>query len=52
MRLGVGALDQIEVVGNIAPEQVRRSFKPHPTYQRQLQWRLEGAERYLERAEL
>jgi len=49
MGLGVGVLDQIDVVGNAAPEQVQRSFQPHPTYQRQLQWRLEGAGRYLER---
>lgn len=52
MGLGVCALDRIDTVGNAAPEVVRRSFKPHPTYQRQLQWRLEGAERYLERAGL
>jgi uncharacterized protein (DUF362 family) len=50
MGLGVGALGRIDVVGNIAPEQARRSFKPHPTYQRQLQWRLKGAERYLQSA--
>jgi uncharacterized protein (DUF362 family) len=50
MGLGVGALDQIDVVGNVAPEDVQRSFKPHPTYRRQLQWHLEGAERYLKRA--
>jgi uncharacterized protein (DUF362 family) len=47
MGLGVAALDRIDVVGNAAPEQVRRSFKPHPTYRRQLRWRLEGVERYL-----
>lgn len=50
MGLGVSALDQIDVVGNAVPEQVQRSFQPHSTYQRQLQWRLKGAERYLERA--
>jgi uncharacterized protein (DUF362 family) len=50
MGLGVSDLDQIDVVGNVAPEEVRRSFKPHPTYQRQLWWHLEGAERYLARA--
>ncbi|MBN1979009.1 MAG: DUF362 domain-containing protein [Anaerolineae bacterium] len=52
MGLGVGAPDQIDVVGNVTPGQARRSFKPHPTYQRQLQWRLEGAGWYLERARL
>ncbi len=50
MGLGVAALDQIDVVGNAAPEAVRQSFKPHATYQRQLQWHLGGAERYLARA--
>jgi uncharacterized protein (DUF362 family) len=50
MGLGVGALDRIDVVGNAAPGDVRRPFKPHPTYQHQLQYQLEGAERYLERA--
>ena len=50
MGLGLGALDQIDVVGSVAPEDVQRSFQPHPTYRRQLQWHLEGAERYLERA--
>jgi len=49
MELGVAALDRIDVAGNAAPEQVRRSFKPHPTYRRQLQWHLEDAERYLAR---
>jgi uncharacterized protein (DUF362 family) len=50
MGLGVSVLGQIDVAGNAAPEEVRRSFKPHPTYWRQLRWRLEGAERYLARA--
>ncbi|MBN1815217.1 MAG: DUF362 domain-containing protein [Anaerolineae bacterium] len=50
MGLGVRALDQIAVVGNAVPEAVQRSFKPHSTYQRQLQYHLEGAERYLKRA--
>jgi len=47
--LGVGEVGEIEVVGNVAPEKVRHSFAPHPTYQRQLGWRLDGVERYLER---
>jgi uncharacterized protein (DUF362 family) len=49
MGLGVGVLDQIDVVGNAAPEQVRRPFKPHSTYRRQLRWHLEGVGRYLQR---
>lgn len=50
LELGVSEVEGIEVVGNVAPEKVRRSFTPHPTYQRQLAWRLDGAERYLELA--
>jgi uncharacterized protein (DUF362 family) len=50
MKLGVGALDQIDVVGDVALEQAQCFFKPHPTCQRQMQWHLEGAGRYLERA--
>jgi uncharacterized protein (DUF362 family) len=48
--LGTGALERIELVGNVAPAEVRESFKPHPTYEDQLDWRMEGAERYLEPA--
>jgi uncharacterized protein (DUF362 family) len=50
MGLGVGELGQIDVMGNVAPEEVQRSFQPHPTYQRQLQWYLKGTGRFLERA--
>jgi uncharacterized protein (DUF362 family) len=52
MGLGVGALDRIDVVGGVALQDVRRSFRPHPTYQRQARWHLPGVERYLERAQL
>jgi uncharacterized protein (DUF362 family) len=52
MGLGVGTLDRIEVLGDVAPGQVQHSFQPHPAYQRQLKWHLEGAERYLERVGL
>ncbi len=45
--LGVGEMGQVEVVGNVAPEGVRRSFVPSPTHQRQLAWHLDGVERYL-----
>ena len=50
MGLGVGALDRIDVVGGVALDQAQCFFRPHPTCQRQMQWHLEGAERYLERA--
>jgi len=45
--LGVGDVRQIEVVGDVAPEDVRRSFAPSPTHERQLAWHLDGVERYL-----
>lgn len=45
--LGVGDLDRIEVVGNASPEEVRRPFKPHSSYRRQLNWRIPDPERYL-----
>jgi uncharacterized protein (DUF362 family) len=46
--LGVGTVDKIEVVGNIPLDQARRPFAPHPTYRRQLAWRMDSAERYLQ----
>ncbi|MDY6877711.1 MAG: DUF362 domain-containing protein [Chloroflexota bacterium] len=45
--LGVGEVGQIEVVGNVSPAGVRRSFAPSPTHERQLGWHLDGVERYL-----
>ena len=45
--LGVGAVGEIEVVGNVTPVDVRRPFVPHPAYRRQLAWRLDGVEQYL-----
>lgn len=46
--LGTGALEEIDLIGNVAPTDVRESFRPHPTYKDQLHWRMEGVERYLE----
>ena len=45
--LGAGDLDNIEIVGNATIEECRRPFKPHPTYRKQLQWRLPSVEEYL-----
>jgi uncharacterized protein (DUF362 family) len=45
--LGAGDLNDIEIVGNATVEECRRLFKPHPTYQQQLQWHLSSAEEYL-----
>lgn len=45
--LGVGDLERIEVMGNIDPQEAKSSFTPHPRYQRQLAWQLDGVEEYL-----
>ncbi len=47
--LGVTDLEDIELVGNAGPEEVRRKFQPSPSAGRQARWRLRGAERLLER---
>ncbi len=44
--LGVGELERIESVGNVAPGSLR-AFRPHPTHRRQLAWHMDGVERYL-----
>lgn len=48
--LGTGALEEIDLIGNVAAADVRESFKPHPAYDDQLDWRMEGIERKLEPA--
>ena len=48
--LGVGEVERIDVVGNVAPGKIQRSFAPSPTHQRQLAWHLDGVERYLKLA--
>lgn len=45
--LGQGKLEEMELVGNAAVEEVRRSFKPHRSYNRQLKWRIPNVEEYL-----
>jgi len=45
--LGVGEVEQVKVVGNVAPGEASCSFAPHPIYQCQLAWHLDGVERYL-----
>ncbi len=51
-RLGLGVADfaEIKTIGNIEPEAVRRQFKPHPGYRRQLKWHLEAASQLLRKA--
>lgn len=45
--LGIGALEGIDLTGNIAPADVQKSFKAHPTYGNQLDWCIQGVEQYL-----
>jgi uncharacterized protein (DUF362 family) len=52
-RLGLGNGDpgSIKVVGGIAPEDVRRVFRPHPAIRKQRAWRLDNIERWLQPAQ-
>lgn len=47
--LGNGDLDEIDVLGEVEPEDVRRCFTPHPAFERQLAWHLESAAQHLHR---
>lgn len=46
---GLGKADpgQMELLGNVQPEEVRREFKRHSGWRRQLAWRVDDVERYL-----
>jgi uncharacterized protein (DUF362 family) len=45
--LGVGELERIDVLGDVDPETVRCSFRPHPTFEQQRAWHLKDVERWL-----
>lgn len=45
--LGQGKLEDMELVGNAGVDEVRRSFAPHRSYERQLNWRIPNVEEYL-----
>jgi uncharacterized protein (DUF362 family) len=47
MGLGVGELDQIDIVGNAALADCSRQFRPHETLHRQRRWKLPKAEALL-----
>jgi len=47
--LGAGDLDDIEIVGNTTIEECVRKFRPHPTYEQQLEWRMPEVGRYVTR---
>lgn len=50
LELGIGRVKEVDIVGNIAPKDVRYAFVPHPAYPRQLVWHLDGVEQYLDSA--
>lgn len=45
--LGVGDLEEVEIVGNITIEECIRDFKPHSTYKRQLEWKIPDIGKFL-----
>lgn len=45
--LGRGDPSHMEVLGNVQPDEVRRRFKRHRRWRRQLAWRIDDVERYL-----
>ena len=45
--LGEADVSQMELVGNVQPEKVRRQFKPHRTIAQQLDWHIPDEDRYL-----
>lgn len=49
-RLGLGVLelDQINVLGDVAPDAVHRQFRRHPTHRQQREWRLTNVARWLQ----
>lgn len=50
LQLGIGDVEQIEAIGEIQLTDIRRSFRPHPTYQQQLQWQLPAIDTFLKPA--
>lgn len=50
LQSGFGDLQEIEIMGSSQLTDIRRSFRPHPTYQQQLQWQLPAIETYLKTA--
>jgi uncharacterized protein (DUF362 family) len=47
--LGCADLDQIQIVGNVAPAAVARSFTPHPRHAEQRRWQQPDAAHLLQR---
>ncbi len=47
-KMGRSRLEEMEIVGDLTPEEARRPFRPHPTYRQQLRWRDERAREIFE----
>jgi len=43
MGMGVGDVSQMNILGNVRPEDIRRRFAPHSTYRWQRRWHLRDA---------
>ncbi len=42
--LGQASMKEMDIAGNVTPEEARRRFEPHPAYRHQLKWRDPRAE--------
>jgi uncharacterized protein (DUF362 family) len=50
--IGVGRLDEIEMIGGADVDRVRRPFRPHPGFHRQRHWQLTGSDQDVRSAQL
>jgi len=50
MGLGAGLLEEMEMVGNVTPQEVQRTFRPSPTQRVQRNWRLKNTGQRLSEA--
>jgi hypothetical protein len=48
--LGTGSLEEMDIVSNVEPEAVRRTFRPSPTYRIQRRWQIRDTDRWLREA--
>ncbi len=46
-RLGAGRIADMEILGERLHDCIKKKFKPHSGYRRQLEWRVDGVQRYL-----
>jgi len=48
--LGAGSLEEMDIVSNVEPEAVRRTFRPSPTHHLQRRWQMRDTDRWLREA--